>query len=240
MKILVNNDGIRLDKFLADNTDYSRELVSKMIEAGFVLVNDETKKGSYKVKLNDEIDLDESFKIDTDIKPCKMDLDIIYEDDDLMVINKPSGLVVHPGNGNFDGTLVNGLMYYTKNLSDINGAGRVGIVHRIDKDTSGIMLVAKTNKAHGILAEDFKKHTIKRTYVALLEGNPPFENATIDAPIKRDSQNFNKMGVFKDGKKAITHLKVIKRYGKYTINHISINKNSPFGEFFYNSSDYQK
>jgi len=218
MKVVVNeNDGTRLDKFLAGTTEYSRELISKMIDGGFVLVNDEVKKGSYKVKLNDEIDLDESFKIDTDIVPCKMDLNIVYEDDDLMVINKPSGLVVHPGSGNYTNTLVNGLMHYTQNLSDINGEARVGIVHRIDKDTSGLMMVAKTNKAHEILAEDFKNHQVKRTYVALLCGNLPYESATIDAPIKRDSNNFNKMGVFKDGKKAITHLKVIKRYKDYTL-----------------------
>jgi 23S rRNA pseudouridine1911/1915/1917 synthase len=188
-----------------------------MIESGFILVNDDVKKLSYKVRENDEIDIDESFTIETDIKPVKMDLNIVYEDDDIMVINKPSGLVVHPGNGNYDNTLVNGLMYYTNNLSNINGSARVGIVHRIDKDTSGLMLVAKSNKAHEILAEDFKNHDVKRTYIALLKGNLPYDSATIDAPIKRDSKNFNKMGVFEDGKKAITHLKVIKRYDGYTL-----------------------
>lgn len=218
MKLIVNeNEGTRLDKFLAAATDYSRELVSKMIDKGFILVNDEVKKGSYKIKLNDEIDVDESFKIDTNILPCQMNLNIVYEDDDIMIINKPSGLVVHPGSGNYEGTLVNGLMYYTKNLSNINGEARVGIVHRIDKDTSGLMMVAKTNKAHEILAEDFKNHSVKRTYVALLCGTLPYEKATIDAPIKRDSNNFNKMGVFKEGKKAITHLKVIQRFKDYTL-----------------------
>ena len=218
MKIVVNeNNGVRLDKYLSLNTDYSRELLTKMITDGFVLVNDEVKKNSYKVKENDEIEIDESYKIDTDIVPCQMDLDIVYEDSDIMVVNKPSGLVVHPGSGNYTNTLVNGLMYYTNNLSDINGSARVGIVHRIDKDTSGLMMVAKTNEAHQVLAEKFKTHDIKRTYVALLCGNLPYESATIDAPIKRDSANFNKMGVFKDGKKAITHLKVIKRYKDYTL-----------------------
>lgn len=218
MKIIVDSDSdIRLDKYLAVHTDYSRELISKMIESGFVLVNDEIKKGSYKVKLEDEILLDDSYQTVTDIKPVSMKLDIVYEDDDIMVINKPSGLVVHPGNGNYDNTLVNGLMAYTSSLSDINGSGRVGIVHRIDKDTSGLMMVAKSNKAHEILAEDFKNHTIKRTYYALLKGNLPYESATIDAPIKRDPNNFNKMGVYEDGKAAITHLKVIKRYKDYTL-----------------------
>ena len=218
MKIIVDSDSdIRLDKYLSVHTDYSRELISKMIESGFVLVNDEIKKGSYKVKLEDEILLDDSYQTVTDIKPVSMKLDIVYEDDDIMVINKPSGLVVHPGNGNYDNTLVNGLMAYTSSLSDINGSGRVGIVHRIDKDTSGLMMVAKSNKAHEILAEDFKNHTIKRTYYALLKGNLPYEIATIDAPIKRDPNNFNKMGVYEDGKAAITHLKVIKRYKDYTL-----------------------
>ena len=218
MKIIVNDDcGIRLDKYLANNTDYSRELISKMIDEGFILVNEDNKKLSYKVKLNDEIKIDETYKVEQDIIPVEMDLDIVYEDDDIMVINKPSGVVVHPGSGNYTNTLVNGLMHYTENLSDINGEARVGIVHRIDKDTSGLMMVAKSNKAHGILAEGFKNHDIKRTYVALLCGNPPYEKATIDAPIKRDSNNFNKMGVFEGGKNAITHLKVIKRYNNYTL-----------------------
>ncbi|MBQ6841041.1 MAG: RluA family pseudouridine synthase [Bacilli bacterium] len=218
MKIVVNeNDGIRLDKYLASTTEYSRELISKMITGGFVLVNEDVKKNSYKVKLNDEIDIDESYKIDTDIVPTPMDLNIVYEDEHIMIINKPSGLVVHPGSGNYTGTLVNGLMHYTNNLSDINGSARVGIVHRIDKDTSGLMMVAKTNEAHQILAEYFKNHDVKRTYVALLCGNLPYESATIDAPIKRDSANFNKMGVFKDGKDAITHLRVIKRFKDYTL-----------------------
>ncbi len=222
MKIEVKeNNNDRLDKYLSLNTEFSRALITKMLDDGFILVNDEIKKGSYKPKMGDEIELDESFKIDTDILPEKMDLNIVYEDDYLMVINKPSGLVVHPGSGNYSHTLVNGLMYYTKNLSDINGSSRVGIVHRIDKDTSGLMLVAKTNKAHELLADMFKEHSIKRTYIALLDGELPYDKATIDAPIKRDSNNFNKMGVFKDGKKAITHLKVLKRYKGYTL--VSLN-----------------
>lgn len=222
MKIVVNeNSDNRLDKYLALNTDFSRALITKMLEAGFILVNDEIKKGSYKPKMGDEIELDESYKIDTDILPEKMDLDIVYEDNDLIIINKPSGLVVHPGSGNYSHTLVNGLMAYTQDLSDINGFSRVGIVHRIDKDTSGLMVVAKNNKAHELLADMFKNHSIKRTYLALLTGELPYDNATIDAPIKRDSTNFNRMGVFKDGKKAITHLKVLKRYKGYTL--VSLN-----------------
>ena len=217
MKLIVNNNGLRLDKYLAMNTDYSREFVSKMIDNGFVLVDDTVQKGSYKLKEGQVIDLDESYHIDTEINPVKMDLNIVYEDDDLMVINKPSGLVVHPGSGNYNNTLLNGLMYYTSHLSDLNGKARAGIVHRIDKDTSGLMVVAKSNKAHELLAEGFKIHAIKRTYYALLEGVLPYDKATIDAPIKRDPNNFNKMGVFEDGKEAITHLEVVKRYKHYTL-----------------------
>lgn len=215
-KIITNEENIRLDKFLADNTSYSRAQVDKMIANGQVLVNKQIKKASYLIKINDEIEWEELVQTD-DIKPNFLPLKIIYEDQDIMVIDKASGVVVHPGNGNHDHTLVNGLKYYTNNLSDLNGEFRCGIVHRIDKDTSGLMLVAKTNAAHQILAEDFKVHAVKRTYIALLCGNLPYNEATIDAPIKRDSKHFNQMGVFEDGKQAITHLKVIKRYNNYTL-----------------------
>ena len=222
MKIIVVSDfDTRLDKYLSMHTDFSRELITKMIEENLVLVNGSLKKASYKVHEKDEITYEENFKTVSDIVPVEMDLDIIFEDEDIIVVNKPSGVVVHPGSGNFDNTLVNGLMNYTNSLSNINGEARVGIVHRIDKDTSGLMLVAKSNKAHEILAEDFKNHNVKRTYIALLCGVLPYEKATIDAPIKRDAKNFNKMGVFEDGKKAITHLRVIKRFKKYTL--VSLN-----------------
>ena len=218
MKIVVDNSAdIRLDKYLTNNTDYSRTYINKMLEKGYILVNGKTSKNSYIPKMNDVIEIDESFEKQSDLLPVKMDLDILYEDDDIMVINKPSGLVVHPGSGNYNNTLVNGLMDYTNNLSDINGKERFGIVHRLDKDTSGLMLIAKSNKAHQILADDFKNHNVKRTYFALLKGVLPYNNATIDVPIKRDSNNFNKMGAFADGKKAVTHLTVIKRYQNYTL-----------------------
>lgn len=217
MKIVVSDAGIRLDKYLSLNTDYSRSLITKMIDNGFVLVNDEVKKLNYKVKENDEIEIDETYQENTSIEPVKMELDIIYEDDYLMIINKPSGLVVHPGSGNYNNTLVNGLMAYTKELSNINGLSRVGIVHRLDKDTSGLMVVAKTNIAHELLAKMFERHDVKRTYYALCDGVISYNKAVIDAPIKRDPSNFNKMGVFEDGKKAITNLEVLKRYRNNTL-----------------------
>ena len=218
IKVVSEEENIRIDKYLASILDYSREYIGKLIDHQLVLVNNRVVKASYKVSLQDEIVIhDEDMKIEEDILPVKMDLDIVYEDDYLMVLNKPSGLVVHPGNGNYNNTLVNGLMYYTKNLSNIGGEIRPGIVHRIDKDTSGLILVAKTNGVHEILADDFKNKRIKREYIALLDGVFKSASATIDAPIGRDKQNREKMAVVEDGKHAVTHMKVLKRYDKYTL-----------------------
>ena len=218
IKIVVDEANVRIDKYLASKLDYSREYIGKLIDAKLVLVNGKVIKASYKINLNEEIIIhDEEFKVEEDILPVKMDLNIVYEDEYLMVINKPSGLVVHPGNGNYNNTLVNGLMYYTKNLSNIGGEFRPGIVHRIDKDTSGLLLIAKTNQVHEILAGDFKNKRIKREYIALLDGAFRQGSATIDAPIGRDKQNREKMAVVEDGKHAVTHMKVLKRYTEYTL-----------------------
>ena len=218
MKIIVNEANERLDKYLASNTDYSRVLISKMLDADFITVNGKKEKASYKVRENDCIEITEGFKEEVDIVPTKMDINIVYEDEHLMIINKPSGLVVHPGSGNYDNTLVNGLMYYTNNLSDINGEERPGIVHRIDKDTSGLIMVAKTNETHAILTEYFKNKDVKREYIALLTGVFPHETATIDAPIGRDPKDRKKMTVTaENSKEAVTHLKVLKRYKEHTL-----------------------
>ena len=207
----------RIDKYLASITDLSRETITKMIDSEYILVNGKKVKASYKPVLDDKIDIKEGFVKDTKIDAKKLDLDIVYEDEYLMVINKPSGLVVHPGSGNKDNTLVNGLMYYTKNLSDIGDSDRPGIVHRLDKDTSGLMLVAKENKTHEILAEEFKKHNIHREYIALVDGVIEVSIGTIDAPIKRSKENYQKMTVAAGGKKAITNFEVIKRYKNNTL-----------------------
>ena len=218
MKIVVNDEvNLRIDKYLASITDYSRELISKMLNDGYILVNDNSVKGSYKVNVGDIITIKEGYVKEMNVKPQKMSLEIVYEDDYLMVINKPSGLVVHPGNGNYDNTLVNGLMYYTNNLSDIGEDFRPGIVHRLDKDTSGLMLVAKDNKTHELLADDFKNKRIHREYVALLDGVLPENSAIIDAPLARSSENYQKMTVKAGGKRAITHLEVLKKYKEYTL-----------------------
>ncbi len=219
MKIIVEEAGERLDKYLANNTEYSRAIISKMLEADYITVNEKIEKPSYKVRENDNIEIKDGFIEETDIKPTEMNLDIVFEDNDIMIINKPSGLVVHPGSGNQENTLVNGLMHYTNNLSDINGEERPGIVHRIDKDTSGLLIVAKNNKTHSILSEYFKNHdNIKREYIALVVGEFPHESATIDAPIGRDPKDRKKMAVIADNSKdAVTHIRVLKKYKGYTL-----------------------
>ena len=211
--MIADINDVRIDKYIADNTDYSRNLILNLIKNGDILVNDSKIKPSYKVKQGDKITIN-NVKTDTeDITPWDYPLDIVFEDDDIIIINKPSGMVVHPGNGNKDYTLVNALKSYTDKLSDINGVERLGIVHRIDKDTSGLIMVAKTNKAHEILGEYFKEHSIKREYIALLCGIFPHDTATIDAPIGRDEKNRLRMTVTpNNSKKAITHLEVLKRY----------------------------
>ena len=217
MKLIVNESDIRIDKYLSQNTDFSRETITKMLKENYITVNEKEVKPSYKTKENDIVIIDESFIKEQNIIPTKIDLDIIYEDEYLMVINKPTGLVVHPGNGHYDNTLVNGLKYYTDNLSDISGEERGGIVHRLDKDTSGLMLVAKTNMVHELLADDFKHKRIYREYYALLKGVFPTNSAEVEAPIGRSKTAFNKMEVRSDGKWAKTNLKVLKRYTKYTL-----------------------
>ena len=223
MEIKVEEKGLRIDKFLLNYIDESRSTISKMIENGNILVNGANTKNNYAVRVGDIITVDEDFKEELDIVPENIELNIVYEDDDIIVVNKESGMVVHPGNGNTSGTLVNALMYHTENLSDVNGDVRPGIVHRIDKDTSGLMIVAKNNKAHNILSEALSKHEIKRDYIALLKGEFLSDTATIDAPIGRDKVNRKKMAVTAtNSKEAITHLRVIKRFKGYTLVRLSL------------------
>ena len=215
---VVTSDKVRLDKYLTSIIDESRSSIIKRIKDEKVLVNGKAAKSSLVLKNVDVIELLPYEEPSMDVVPTKMDLDIVYEDDYLMVINKPSGLTVHPGAGNYQNTLVNGLMYYTKNLSDASGSERLGIVHRIDKDTSGLMIVCKDNKVHELLAEGFKNKTIKRDYLALLVGEFPHASATINAPIGRDPNN-RKMYTVTDqnSKDAITEMFVVKRYVGYTL-----------------------
>lgn len=207
----------RIDKYLAEELGISRSTVKKMIDEGFVLVNGKKAKASLILSEADELFVKDGFIKEASFEAEDIPINIVYEDDDLLVINKKSGMVVHPGNGNTSGTLVNALMHYTKNLSN-KEAFRPGIVHRIDKDTSGLMLVAKNVKAHDILAEGFKNKTIKREYIALVCGVIGEDSGVIDAPIGRDAKDRKKMCVTSENsKKAVTHFKVLKRYEHYTL-----------------------
>ncbi|MBR1581587.1 MAG: RluA family pseudouridine synthase [Bacilli bacterium] len=211
---------LRLDKALTLLIkNYSRVYFSNAIKNEEILVNGNVVSPSYKVKENDVITIDFKEKeLDDSIKGYALELDIVYEDDDVLIINKPQGLVVHPGDGHHDDTLVNALVYNNKELSTVNGLNRVGIVHRIDKDTSGLLLVCKNDYAHNFIAEQLKDHTMHREYIALVTGVIPNERGKIIAPIGRDKNNRMKMAVdVVNGKEAVTHFEVIKRYEKYTL-----------------------
>ena len=218
MKIRVEeNSNLRLDKYLMNNTDYSRSKIQKLVDEGYILVNDKEVKASYLVKENDAITILE-YDEESDITPEDIPLDIVYEDDYLLVINKPSGMVVHPAPGNYHGTLVNALMHHCKELSSINGSVRPGIVHRIDADTSGLLLVAKNDMVHNDLARQISEKSVVRKYIALVQGVINEDSATIDAPIGRDIHDRKKMCVTGDNSKdAITHIKVLERYKKATL-----------------------
>ncbi len=212
------HESLRIDKVLPLlNQDYSRAYFSNMIKNGEILVNGKTISPSYKVKENDVIEC--NFKDSTStLKPYEYKLDIVYEDEDILVINKPKGLVVHPGGGHSDDTLVNALIYTKKELSTINGALRVGIVHRIDKDTSGLLLICKNDYSHIEIAKQLKDHSMHREYIALVDGVIEKDSGKVIGPIGRDKKNRLKMCIDTvDGKDAITHFNVLKRYDNYTL-----------------------
>lgn len=218
-KIIAKHGGERIDKFLAQKLDKSRSLVQKLIKDELVLVNGEVVKTNYSVVDGDEIDVKQLDAVDnTNIISQPMDLDIVYEDDDLLVINKPSGLVVHPAPGHYQDTLVNGLLAYSNKLSDINGEFRPGIVHRIDKDTSGLLVVCKNNESHEALANQLSDKTLFRQYLAIVHGEIEEDEGEIIAPIGRDPRDRVKMAVVaKNSKEAQTNFKVLERYDHYTL-----------------------
>jgi len=208
----------RVDKYLTlADPDLSRSMIKKLIEEKKVLVNGNPCKASYQVRLNDVLEITEVDLFDWEITPTKMDLDIVYEDDDVLVVNKPSGMVVHPAPGHYDDTMVNGLMYHINALSDVNGDLRPGIIHRIDKDTSGLLMVAKTNRAHMILAEELKNKETKREYIALVDGIIKNKTGKISAPIGRDRNNRLKMAVIASGKPAVTYFEVLEVFEDKTL-----------------------
>ena len=208
----------RIDSYLSKNTEYSRSKIVKMLEDSTILVNDKSVKNSYTLKVGDVVTIGEYQEEEMNIEPEDIPLDIVYEDNDVIVVNKPNGMVVHPAIGNNHGTLVNALLFHSKNLSDVNGEFRPGIVHRIDADTTGLLMVAKNNKAHEILADELSKKETTRKYVALVWGVIKEDTATIDAPIGRDSADRKKMAVTSiNSKDAITHLRVLKRFKDATL-----------------------
>lgn len=213
------NVGVRIDKFLSDGIEeLTRSALVNLIADGNVKVNNKEVSKNYKLKLGDEIFVSVPDPVEYEAEAENITLDIVYEDDDLLVVNKPKGMVVHPAAGNYTGTLVNALLYHCKdNLSGINGVLRPGIVHRIDKDTSGLLLVAKNDKAHNSLAEQIKEHSLTREYEAIVFGNIKDDSGVIDAPIGRHHSERKKMAVTdKNSKNAVTHYEVIERLKGYT------------------------
>lgn len=225
-KIVVNSEnvGIRLDAYIAENIkSLSRTMVKKLVEDGNVSVNGKAQKVSYKVQENDEIIVNEPEAKELDIKAENIPVDVVYEDNDIIVVNKPKGLVVHPANGNWDGTLVNAIMAICKDsLSGIGGEIRPGIVHRLDKDTSGLLIIAKNDDAHLNMSNQIKDRQVKKIYYALVRGVVPENEATINMPIGRSTKDRKKMAVTKNGKEAVTHFKVLERFNKYTLLEVKI------------------
>ncbi|MGE7110968.1 RluA family pseudouridine synthase [Lysinibacillus sp. NPDC047702] len=210
--------GERIDKALSSvQTEWSRTQIGNWIAEGIVKVNGDAVKAKYKVKAGDLVEIDVPEAEPLDVVAENLDLDIVYEDADVLVVNKPKGMVVHPAPGHMTGTLVNGLMYHCKDLSGINGILRPGIVHRIDKDTSGLLMVAKNDAAHESLVNQLVNKTVTRKYTALVHGHIAHDKGTIDAPIGRDQKDRQKQAVVDKGKHAVTHFQVVDRFGDYTL-----------------------
>ena len=223
-KLVVDLNDVRLDAYIAKlKNDISRTMIQKLIEEGNILVNGKSKKISYKVQLGDEIELNIPKAKEIELKAENIPVEVVYEDDDIIVVNKPKGMVVHPANGNPDGTLVNAIMAMCKDsLSGIGGEIRPGIVHRLDKDTSGLLIVAKNDTAHINMSNQIKNREVKKIYIALVRGVVSENEATINMPIGRSAKDRKKMAVRKDGKEAVTHFKVLRRYRKYTLLEVKI------------------
>ena len=212
------NAGTRLDAFIAENTDLSRSFAAKLCDEGNVKFNDICLTKKYKLKGNEVLDIFVPEPEPVEAIPEDIPLDIVYEDDQVIVVNKPQGMVVHPAAGNESGTLVNGILYHCRgNLSGINGVVRPGIVHRIDKDTSGLLVVAKTNEAHLSLTEQWQTSKPDRQYIALVHQNIKEDSLTINLPIGRSKNDRKKMAVVPDGRSAVTHVTVLERFSKYTL-----------------------
>ena len=223
-RVKQEEQGKRLDMYVSNqSSEITRTTAQRLIEQGNVLVNGKKQKVAYKILSGDVVTIEKVEPKAIELKAQEIPIDVIYEDDDIIVVNKPKGMVVHPANGNPDGTLVNAIMAICKDsLSGIGGEIRPGIVHRLDKDTSGLLIVAKNDKAHVNMSEQIKNHEVKKTYIALVRGIVKENEATIDMPIGRSTSDRKKMAVVKNGRNAVTHIKVLKRYDKYTLLEINI------------------
>lgn len=217
MEFTIEESGLRLDKAVADATELSRSQANEQIKKGLVLVNGQPAKAKYSVQLGDLVSYQMPEEEVLEYQAEDIPIEIIYEDSDLAIINKSQGMVVHPSAGHTSGTLVNALMYHIKDLSSINGVVRPGIVHRIDKDTSGLLMVAKNDKAHNILADELKAKKSLRKYLAIVHGNLPNDRGMIEAPIGRSDKDRKKQAVSVKGKDAVTRFNVLERFGDYTL-----------------------
>lgn len=210
--------GERIDKYLAEIfVDKSRSFIQGLIEKDDIKVNNKTPKSNYKLRALDEIEVTFSEPEVLRVEAEEIPINILYEDKDVVVVNKPQGMVVHPAPGNYNGTLVNALLYHCKDLSSINGIIRPGIVHRIDKDTSGVLVVAKNDESHNKLSDQLKDHSMKREYYALVEGRLKNDKGIIDKPLARNKRDRLKIGIVEGGKRAVTHYEVLERFNGYTL-----------------------
>ena len=216
-KLVIKETGERLDKYLSEELDFSRATIQKMITEEVVLVNDLKTKANYKIKDGDVVTYEELPEVSIDILPVNLPINIVYEDEDIIIINKDTGMVVHPAHGHYDDTLVNALLFHIKDLSMINGVKRPGIVHRIDKDTSGLLMIAKNDVAHQSLVNQLQEKTVERRYMTLVHGVIPHEFGKINAPIGRDPKDRKKMTAIFGGKEAVTHFKVVERFEEFTL-----------------------
>ncbi len=222
MEVIVEIGGARLDKALSDLTDLSRSVANEQIKAGQVLVNGQDKKAKYSVQAGDVISYQVPEVEEVTYVAENIPLEIVYQDTDVAVVNKPQGMVVHPSAGHISGTLVNALLYHVKDLSGINGVLRPGIVHRIDKDTSGLLMIAKNDEAHTKLAAELKEKKSLRKYLAIVHGNLPSDRGVIEAPIGRSEKDRKKQAVTAKGKEALTRFQVLERFGDYTLMELTL------------------